>query len=464
MILLGSGCSLLGTRVTIDEQPLPSSFAGAPTSGRSVAPIGWREWLRDDDLDALVTEALRNNQDLLIAMQRVEKARAGVRSATGALVPQVSLSVGADVRKFGLYTMDGAGNATTDITPGRLIPDPLPNLMIGLQSVWEVDLWGRLRSARQALAAQYLSEIEATNLVLSTLVADVASAYFDLLALDRVVDVLGRAAAEQSEALEIARLQKAAGRTNELAVQQFEAQVADTVATQRDAMQQVVESENRINVLLGRYPQPVPRSPQQLFSPPAMPVAAGVPSDLLRNRPDVRAAELAVQSTKFDLEAARAAFFPALTITAGAGYEAFNGAYLFRTPESLAYSAAAGLVTPLVNRLALEAQFMEAKADQIKAMYEYQRTLLVAYTEVVNALSNIRRTDEILVNRTRQQAALERSIVAADALYRAGKATYLEVLLAQQNALQAEIELAEAHRNRRVANVVAYKALGGGWL
>jgi NodT family efflux transporter outer membrane factor (OMF) lipoprotein len=462
LALTCAGCSMLWEPVAIPEQSVPTHFDGE-SAGPSVAAITWREWLRDEDLDRLLAEAVRNNQDLLIALQRVEKTRAGVHAATGALLPQVAAGLGASVEKFGLYTMDGAGNASTDIRPGELVPEPLPDFLIGLQSAWEVDLWGRLRSLRESATAQYLASIDGTNLVLTSLIAEVASAYFDLLALDCTIDVLRRSAAQQTEALEIVQFKKVAGRTNELAVQQFEAQVADTQARERETAQLVVETENRINVLLGRFPQPIPRRKENLLSPPAASLATGVPSDLLRNRPDIRAAERAVRAAEFDVEAARTAFFPSLTITAGAGYEAFQAGLLFNTPESLAYAAAAGMVMPLLNLSALEAQLMAARADQIEAMYEYQRTILVAYTEVVDALSDIRHTDQLLADRARQQVALERSIDTADALYRAGKASYLEVLLAQQNALQAEVDLVEALRRRRVANIAAYRALGGGW-
>lgn len=458
-----AGCSTLWEPIAIPEPPLPERFDDTASSGTSVAEVGWRAWLADADLHRLVAEALQNNQDLRIALQRVERARAGVRAATGALLPQVAVGLGASIEKFGLYTMDGAGNATTEIRPGELVPEDLPNFVIGLQSVWEADLWGRLRSLRESARAQYLASIDGTNLVLTSLVAEVASAYFDLLALDHVVAVLRRSAAQQGEALEIVRLQKRAGRTNELAVQQFEAQVADTWAREREAVQLVVETENRINLLLGRFPQPIPRRQESLFAVPVMALSAGVPSDLLQNRPDIRAAERAVRAAKLDVHAARAAFFPTLTITAGVGYEAFQAGLLFNTPESLAYAAAAGLVMPLLNRRALEAQLIDARADQIEAMHEYQRTILVAYAEVADALSNIRQTADLVADRTRQQRALERSIATADALYRAGKASYLEVLLAQQNALQAEVDLVEAARRRRVANIAAYKALGGGW-
>lgn len=456
-----AGCST-SRDVSIDEKPLPESF-GSGSGGASAAEVGWRDWLGDEDLEALVAEALRNNQDLHVALQRLERSRASVRAATGALFPQVDLGLGASIRKFGLYTMDGAGNAETEIRPGKLVPEKLPGYTIGLTASWELDLWGKLRSERQSVIAQYLASVEGTNLVLSSLVADVASAYFDLLALDHVLGVLKTSASQQTRALEVLRLQKAAGRANELAVQQFEAQLADTRATEREFTQQVVETENRINVLLGRYPQPVARNRERLLSEPPAPLSTGVPSDLLRHRPDIRAAEHTIRAAEFDVKAARAAFFPSLNITAGAGYDAFDTSLLFRTPESLAYGAAGQLVAPLVNRTALQAQFASARADQIAALYDYQRTVLVAYTEVVNSLSDVRRTEELLASRREQKRALEQSVETADALYRAGKATYLEVLLAQENALQADLDLVEAYRRRRTANLAVYKALGGGW-
>jgi outer membrane protein, multidrug efflux system len=245
-------------------------------------------------------------------------------------------------------------------------------------------------------------------------------------------------------------------------VQQLTAQLADTRATEREVLQQAVEAENRINLLLGRFPQPIARDPSVLASDLPRTIHAGVPSELLANRPDIREAELQVKASQFGLKAARAAFFPSLTINAGVGLQAFNPAFLFR-PESIAYSVLGGLVAPLVNWTALQAQFSSAKATQIQAMYNYQKTILVGFVEVANGLSNVRNTEELLALRRTQKSALDESVDAADALYRAGRATYLDVLLAQQSSLQADLDLIEASKRRRLTTVVVYKALGGGW-
>lgn len=366
-----TGCAALSTEVKIPERPLPAQFLES-AEGTDTDLARWQDWFKDPQLYGLITEALSNNLDVQITLQRVEQARAGVKSATGALLPQVGLSVGGGVRRFGLYTMDGAGNATTDITPGRLVPEHLPDLIVGLQASWEVDLWGRLRHQRASALAQYLASVEGTNLVVSTLVSDVAIAYFDLLALDHIQATLKQFIIKQEQALEIVRLQMSAGRTNQLAVQQFEAQLIETRTLAREVMQQTVEAENRLHLLLGQYPETLVRDPASLLMEPR-PLSAGIPAALLRNRPDVRAAELQIQATRSDLEAARAAFFPNLMLTAGVGLQAFDPRFLFRLPESLAYSVLGGLVAPLVNRKAIEAEFEGAKATQIEALYQYQK-------------------------------------------------------------------------------------------
>ena len=273
--------------------------------------------------------------------------RAGIVRTTGALLPQVSLALGGGIRKYGHYTDTGAGNATTDIRPGQIVPVASAEPHVGLQSSWEIDLWGKLREPARVRGRTVPRQRRRHGAGESSLVADVASAYFEMLALDHVRAVLHEALARQQRALEVIRLEKQAGRANELAVQQFEAQLADTRAREREVMQEMVEAENRVNLLLGRFPQPVERAKQLLF--------AGFPRPLLGGRA-LRAARESPRHPpgrssgcgprKFDVKAARAAFFPNLNITAGVGYQAFNPAFLFTTPESLIYSVLGGLVAP----------------------------------------------------------------------------------------------------------------------
>lgn len=460
--------ALLGACASVTHAPLPpgpqlpEAYPGG-VDAPSVAQLDWAAYFADETLIALLAEALNANFDVQAALQRVEAARAGVLVATGVRLPRLDLVAGAGVRKFGLFTMDGAGNASTDIRPGRPVPEDYPDLSAGLNASWEPDLWGRLANLRDSARAQYLASIEGTHLVVSTMVADVASAYFGLVAADRSLAILQRSLARQDEALEVMRVQKEAARATELAVQQFEAQVANTRALVAEAELVRVQFENQLNLLLGRPPQPAPRSDAALSGTFGVELAAGAPSELLRNRPDVREAELRLQASRFDLEAARAAFYPSATITAGAGYQAYDGRLLFRSPESFVYSIAGGLLLPVFNRAELEAGEQQASALQAQAAIEYQSVVLRAFVEVSSALAAIERVSQVVAERERRKAALEQSVRSADSLFGAGKASYLDVLIAQQGALEAELELVEAQLAQRAAGVALYRALGGGW-
>jgi NodT family efflux transporter outer membrane factor (OMF) lipoprotein len=459
--VLGACAPSLGT-VPVRDLPLPAAFEGGG-AGPSAAAVDWRAYFSDDTLNALIAEALAGNLDLRIALQRIEIARAGARASTGALLPQVSAFTGGSLTRYGRYTPEGAGNASTEITRGRLTPNPVAEMAMGVQASWEADVWGRIRSLRGSARVQYLASVEGANVVITSLVAEVAIRYYELLALDHVRDFLRDTVARQTQALEMIRAQKEAGRANELAVQQFAAQLASTEALDAETVLQTREAENRLNVLLGRLPSPIKRAKDQLQRDVATTVATGVPSELLRNRPDIREAELHVEASRFDLVAARAAFYPSMTITADAGYRAFNPRFLLSTPESFVGSITGGLIGPLVNRRGIEAEFAAAKAMQVQAMYQYQSVVLTSFAEVATGLAALEQFAHVVALRRRKKAAVAGTVDAADALFRAGKANYFEVLLAQQNTVEAEIDLIEALRDQHVASVRIYKALGGGW-
>jgi len=444
-------------------RPPPPAWLGAVSERPTMAAIPWRTWIDDPALRALIDGALSDNPDVAIAAQRIAIAHAGVVRAGGALRPAVAVGGGASLAKPGRFTAEGAGNATTDMMPGTVVPTVVPDFGHGLAASWEIDLWGKLRSARDSAVAQVQASEAARDLVRTALVGDLAAAYTELLALDHADGILARSLERQIEAAEVLRLHKAAGRANELAIQQFAAQLAATEGLRRDTARQAAEWEARANVLVGRFPQPVARDKAWLFADLPTDVSAGVPADLLAHRPDLREAEAVLRAARCDLNAARAAFFPSATLTAGLGYRAYNPLYLLHTPESLAFSLAGGLVAPLLNRGELDAQFQVAQAMQVQAFLAYQRAVIGAVGEVTTALSNLRALQSVLEHRKAQQAALVKATEAADLLFRAGKATYLELLMARQASLEAELELLEAWKRRRLAHVYLFRALGGGW-
>ena len=460
-----TGCSSLNTALSIPEKTLPDTFTQTvdKNEGITVASVNWREYFTDNNLQNLLDEAVKNNPDLQMALQRIEISRSSVKLANGALLPQVSLNVGGSVRRFGLYTMDGAGNSTTQITPGQTIPTNLPDMYLGMQSSWEIDIWEKLRHQRESAISTYLASVEGTNFVISTLVADVASYYTELLALDNELALVQQTITKQQEALEVIQLQKEVGRANELAVQQFHAQLLNTKILEKNIQQQVIEVENKINFLLGSYPKPIKRNKDVFARELPAQIASGFPSQLLANRPDIREAEFKIEASKFDLQAAKAAFYPNFNITASLGFQAFNPEFLFSSPASIAYSVFGTLVAPIINMNALKAQFNTAQANQLTAMYHYQKTVLNAYVEVANQLVAIQNLQEINLLKTQQNALLKKSVGTSGELYRTARATYLEVLLAQQNALQSNIELIGVIKQQRLSAINIYKALGGGW-
>lgn len=459
--LLLSACAPASKSLPPAKPNLPASYRD--TSARSSgAPLRWSDYFRDANLKRLISQAMAYNYDVRIALQRVEVARAWVRQATGARLPQVGVGAGVGVRKFGLYTMDGAGNATTEITPGQLVPENLTDYSIGLEASWEVDLWGRLKSQREAALSRYLATLEGTNFVITAIVSETAQAYFELIAVDGSLEVLERTLERQERALDVMRVQKRAGRVNELAVQQFASQLAGTRALQAELLQRATELENRLGVLVGRPPERVARDQATLHAQPVA-TLAGVPSDLLESRPDIRQAELELRATKFDVRAARAAFYPSVNIRAGLGLQAFNPRYLTSIPESVTYGVSAGVFAPLINRNALEADFDAATASQLEALYQYQKTVISAFAEVSTSLASVERLERIVEQRSHQRDALANAVDTAGLLFNTGNATYLEVLTAEQQTLAAELELVEALRARRTASLLLYKAVGGGW-
>ncbi|RMZ58999.1 TolC family protein [Chryseobacterium nematophagum] len=423
----------------------------------------WRQFFTDPNLVVLIETALKNNQELLITLQQIEIAKSGVLAKKGRLTPTVSAGVGAGVKKSGRYTSEGAGDATTEIEPGREMPDPLGNFEGGLTANWEIDIWKKLRTEKESAIAHYLSTVEGKNFVLSNLIEEVADNYYELLALDNQLDIIQQYIKLQQKALEISKIQKEAAAATELAVKKFEAELSKSKATEYTIRQDITEKENQINALLGRYPQPIVRTKENFMSTIPQTIYTGIPSQLLGNRPDIKQAELELKSSKLDVEVARKEFYPTLDISATLGLEAFKPSYLVKMPESIAYNLGGELAGPLINKSAIKANFQAADARQIQALYEYDKTILNAYLDVANLMSKIKNIDQYYQLKSQETKSLEESIDIANQLFRNSRADYLEVLLNQRDALDAKMELVEAKQKQLSTVVDIYKSLGGGW-
>lgn len=461
-LVLVTGCKAPAIVEQAANTSVPAAY-GAGNDTVNTAAVQWRNFFTDPNLVNLIDTALRNNQELKITLQEIEIARNDIRAKQGAILPSVGARAGIGTEKVGRYTSQGAGDASTEITPGKEVPDVLMDYGVSAYANWEVDIWNKLHNAKKAAVTRYLATMEGRNFVLTNLVAEIANSYYELLALDNQFEIVKQNIELQKSALEIVKVQKEAARATELAVRKFEAEVLKSQCLEYDILQQVKETENRINLLLGRYPAPVPRSKGNFLNLVPASVQAGIPSQLLANRPDIRQAELELAAAKLDIKVARAEFYPSFGISAALGFQAFKPSYLVKFPESLLFSLAGDLAGPLINKNAIRAEFNNASARQLQAIYQYERSILNAYIEVATQLSGISNLQKSYDLKSRQVDALTRSIDISTDLFKSARADYFEVLMTQRDALEARLELIETKKQQMNAVVSVYRDLGGGW-
>ncbi len=443
--------------------PLPDRFPGAAEpSGTNSAPIGWRGFFQDPALCELISVALTNNQELNIILQEVGAAKAETEARKGALFPFVTLGGKAGAEKVSKNTRDGAVEENLDIQPGRKFPEPLQNYGVSADLDWEVDIWRKLRNERDAAVQRYLATQEGRSYAVTHLVAEVAETYYELLSLDAQLAILGQMVEVQEKALESVRLKKAAARVTELAVRRFEAEVLKNRSRLFAVRQRITEAENRINFLTGRYPQPVVRRDGAFDLGSLATLSAGLPADLIRNRPDVRQAEHELTASGLEVKAAAARFYPSLNLSAALGLESFTLGSPILAKENLIYGAAANIAGPLVNRSAIRAAYKGAQAHQVAAIYRYQETVLKAYVDVVNQLAHLGNLRQEYRLKSEQVQALADSASLSSQLFDSARADYTEVLLTQREALEAKLELVDTRRDQLAALVRTYKAVGGG--
>lgn len=463
LLLTFTGCKTPEILQRTENKTVPEAY-GTTASQDSVnsGKIKWKEFFKDKYLSALIDTALVNNQELNITLQEIEISRNEIRARKGEYLPFVGLKGSAGFDKVGRYTNIGAMEATTEIMPGKEMPEPVQDYRLGAYATWEIDIWNKLHNAKKSAVNKYLSSVEGRNFTVTNLIAEVANSYYELLALDNQLAIVNQNIDIQTNALEIVKLQKQAARVNELAVKRFEAQVLATKSLQYGILQNITETENRINFLVGRFPQHIERSSESFSNITPNIIHTGIPSQLLENRPDVKQAEFDLIAAKLDVKVAKAKFYPQLGISAGIGYQAFNPSYLIK-PQSLLYSLAGDLAAPLINRNAIKAEYYSASSKQLQAVYNYERTILNAYIEVANQMSKMDNMQHTFDLRSEQVDALNESITISNDLFNSARADYMEVLLTQRDALESKFELIEAKMQQMNAMVNIYRALGGGW-
>lgn len=442
---------------------VPDNYSLGSKVDSSSAKINWKEYFKDENLIALIDTALRSNQDLKIALQHIEMAKSGALATSGALKPSVNFAPTTSLRRFGLYTMDGAGNITTDILPNKIVPTHLPDFLLGFQASWEIDIYGKLKNRNKAALSRVMASVEAKNFITTNIVNEVATAYYELIALDNELTIIDEYVKIQENAVQLSKIQKEAAAINELAVKQFEARLYSLQEMKFGLQQAIIENENKINFLIGRFPQTIRRTATVLDSLSTNIISLGVPTSLLLNRPDLRQTEHELAASKLDVQVARVAFLPSLNIGAVLGTQAFRPDLLITKPQSLVYGLLGSLVAPLINKRVIQAEFDYANASQLATLYSYNQQIVSAYIEVYNQWTMLRNLEQSYQLKTKESTVLNESISISDQLYRNSRATYLEVLSAQENALETRIALIQIKKTQLQSQVNLYKALGGGW-
>jgi multidrug efflux system outer membrane protein len=436
---------------------LPAAWKGAPSQGQQVTGDRWWTVYNDPVLERLVEEGLAHNRDLAIAAARIEEARALLSIADAARAPSVDATVGADRSR-------SSGRSSMPLPPGT--PLERSSYRATVNASYELDLWGRLRGASEAARADLLATEAARQTIRTALVNQVVQSYYALLALDMQVAVTQRTLEIRARDLGLQRKRYDAGLIADFNLRQLEAEVAAARAQLPVLQQRRTAEEVALVTLLGREPRAIVDDPMTLAAgetrlPPVV-VPEGLPSDLLLRRPDIVEAEQRLIAANARIGVARASLFPRISLTGFLGSESGSLGDLFSAPARI-WQLAFGLAQPIFQAGRLQAEVEVVRARERQAIAQYQKTLQTAFGEVREALSAQTRSREAYEAESLRVAALSETLRLARIRYENGLSSQLEVLDAERNLLQAELNRIESLRSQRAAVADLVRALGGGW-
>jgi len=455
LVALIAGCAI-GPAYERPASELPAAWQGGPASGVSAPGDRWWTLYADPALDRLVEEALAHNQDLALAVARVDEARALARVADSLQWPSVDAS----------FNRDRSRRSEVTSTPFPGAPVESNNYRAQLNVAYEVDLWGRLKSVSNAARANLLATVAARETVRIALATEVVRGYYTLISLDAQIAATERALSLRSNGLELQRVRAKAGLINDLSLRQLEAEVAAAQSQLPALAANRTAQELALSVLAGRSPRAITeagverRAEQGEPQPPVIP--EGLPSDLLLRRPDIVQAEQQLIAANARIAEARASLFPRTLLTGFLGSESAALGNLFSGPAAI-WSLAFGLAQPIFQGGRLFAEIEAVEAREKQAVASYQKTLQEAFREVRQGLSTQLRAREVYDSETNRATALTEALRLARLRYQQGLLSQLEIIDAERNLLQAELNRADALRAQRAAVADVVKALGGGW-
>jgi multidrug efflux system outer membrane protein len=449
---LMTGC-LVGPKYQRPAVDVPQEYrAPAPQQAAQASSLGNEQWwqvYQDPVLTQLIHTAIAQNYDVRIAAARVLEAQAQVGITRANQFP--SASVGADV-----FSEQNA--KVTKLFP----PYQVNGGELSLSVIWNLDFWGKYRRQTEAARAQLLATEWGQRAVISSLVANVATAYFQLRALDSELEISKSTLGSRQQSLQLTHTLESHGGASGLDVSQAEQLVYTASETIPDLERQIEQQENLLSILLGENPQSVPRGRALTEQPAPESVPAGLPSELLERRPDIQQAEQIMVAANAQIGVAKAAFFPSVSLTGTGGLES-NALNRFISQPSEMWTAAAGVTQPVFQGGALRSGLKLARANWQEAVFSYQQTVQNALEQVSNSLVASQKDRELREQQELLTQAAQKTDQFSEVLYKNGGASYLQVLTSETNYLSAELNLVQAQLSERLALVQLYQSLGGGW-
>jgi len=420
-----------------------------PQDTLTIATLSWKELFTDPTLQNYIEEGLKNNMDIRVALQQIRIAEAYVKQGKAGYFPALNGNAKVSHQEFSQGSLFGA--QFSQLTQYEL--------STGLS--WEADIWGKIRSNERAFQASYLQSVAAHQAVKSTLIANIASVYYQLMTLDEQIKVTEETIITRSRGLETTQALKSAGKVTEVGVKQTEAQLYSAQGILIDLKNRARLLENTMSILLGSAPHEITRGSLENQNI-ELPLNTGIPAQLLRNRPDVMAAEYSLMNAFELTNAARADFYPSLTLSASGGFQNIEIDKLFSV-NSLFATIIGGLTQPIFNKRQIRTQYEVSQAKQEQAYLDFRYSVINASKEVSDALYRFEAATEKIEIKEKEYEAYNLATVYSEQLLDNGFADYLEVLTAQERALGSNLDLVEIKNNRLQAIVDLYEALGGGW-
>ena len=462
------GCAIKNPPQVLDNKvELPDNYQADSRSSETLDSLDYHDFFKDTVLVALIDTAIMNNYDLAVALERIKVADAAILRRKGQLAPEGFGFANVGGQRYGDYTEAGVGNYDTNFSENigddRRIPYPFtPAYNFGIGATWELDIWKKIQNMKKSALSNYLATREARQLIITDLVAKVASTYYNMLEKENELEIIEKNIALQGQAVELIKIQKLAGGVTELAVRQFSAQLLNSRSLEYSVRQEIYELEIELNFLLGRVPRTIVRGVGILEQQLPNMIFTGVPSDLLLNRPDLRQKEFELQAANANVYVARAAFYPSLNLTAALGFDAFRP-QLVLNPNSIAAGILANLTAPIFNKKRIRADLKKAESENYILLYEYEKATLNALSEVLINLKGIENSQNFYELKVQQVDELRNAQLTSNDLFITGFANYLEVITAQAAVFEAELSLMKARNQQFLYVVDLYRSLGGGW-